>query len=82
MRIEAGVFRSRATDGTELLTDHRLSIEQADLLVRILERAGLTPDDAFAVEMSEGGMFVEHYDKPKVIDRVKGEIVRHRTRVA
>lgn len=79
LRIEAGPFRSEATDGTQLNTDRRISTEQADLLIQVLERAGRTPDDTFAIEVSEGGAFVEFYDR-RNISKFDVSIVREAVR--
>lgn len=64
MRVEPGRYRHVATNGVEINVDRPLSQEQADLLVAIIDRAGLTPVDVFAVEWdAEGPVIVDYLER-------------------
>jgi hypothetical protein len=62
MRIEAGPHRVTTSQGLELHVDHPISMGQADVLYRVLDESGLDPDEVFAIELNECGVFAELVD--------------------
>ena len=50
MRVDAGRHRHIADNGTEINTDQALSPAGVELIVGIIEQAGLTPSDVAAVQ--------------------------------
>lgn len=83
IRIEAGPYRAITSTGRTLHVDQPISERQADLIAELIDRAGLTEDITYAVEMTEGSIVVEHdatdENGGRRVQIVDGQWVRKRT---
>jgi hypothetical protein len=62
VRVAAGRVVVTTSCGVELHVDQRLSTTQADLLFRIMERAGTDKDHTQWIEMDEGAIRIKTVD--------------------
>ena len=61
MIVGVGLYVATTRHGVELHVDRPLSMEQADVLAAIIERAGQTPNSVFEVEWAEGQQCVRWF---------------------
>lgn len=79
MRLEVGPYAVTATNGRTIHVDQPISVRQADLVVELLDRAFLSEDVTWAIEMHEGEIAIEYYvvgDDGKIQVGTEGVLTR------